>query len=51
MARRSYRSAQIINKLREAEVLLSQGMTVGEVARKIEVSSKPTSTGVKNMVG
>jgi len=29
MARRSYRPEQIINKLREAEVLLCQGSTVG----------------------
>ncbi len=31
MARRNYRPEQIIKKLREAEVLLSQGSTVGEV--------------------
>lgn len=38
MARRTYRPEQIINKLREAEVLLSQGPTVGETAsRKIGV--------------
>ncbi len=38
MARRSYRSEQIINKLREAEVLFCQGSTVGEAARKIGVT-------------
>ena len=38
MVRRSYTSEQIINKLWEAEILLSQGMTVGEAVRKIEVS-------------
>ena len=37
MARRSYTPERIINKLREAEVLLSQGSTVGEAARKIGV--------------
>jgi len=37
MTRRSYRPEQIINKVREAEVLLSQGATVGEAARKIGV--------------
>ncbi len=37
MARRSYRPDEIINKLREAEVLLCQGSTLGEAARKIEV--------------
>ncbi len=30
MARRSYRPEQINKKLREAEVLLSQGLTIGE---------------------
>ncbi len=40
MARRSYRPEQIINKLREAEVLLCQGSTVSEAARKIEVTEQ-----------
>jgi len=34
MARRSYTPERIINKLREAEVLLSQGAMVGEAARQ-----------------
>ena len=38
MARRSYRPEQIINKLREAEVLVSQGATIGEAVRKIGVT-------------
>ncbi len=40
MARRSYRPEQIIKKLREAEVLLSQGSTVSKAARKIEVTEQ-----------
>ena len=40
MTRRSYRPEQIIKKLREVEVLLSQGSTVGEAARKIEVTEQ-----------
>ena len=40
MARRSYRPEQIIKKLREAEVLLSQGENVGEAVRKIEVTEQ-----------
>jgi len=40
MARRSYRPAQIINKLRETEVLLSHRSTVGEAARKIGVTEQ-----------
>ncbi len=39
MARRSYRPGQIIKRLREAEVLLSQGSTVGEAARKIGITA------------
>ena len=38
MTKRSYRPEQIIKKLREAEVLLCQESTVGEAARKIEVT-------------
>ena len=38
MVRRSYTPERIINKLREAEILLSQGSTIGEAARKIGVT-------------
>ncbi len=37
MIKRVFKPEQIIGKLREAEVLLSQGLTVGEVARKLEI--------------
>ena len=40
MVRRSYTPERIINKLREAEVLLSQGSTVGEATRKIGVTEQ-----------
>ena len=40
MARRSYGPDEIIKKLREAEVLLSQGSSVGEAARKIGVTEQ-----------
>ncbi len=40
MARRSYTPERIINKLREAEVLLSQGETVGQATRKIGVAEQ-----------
>jgi putative transposase len=40
MSRRSYRPEEIINKLREAEVLLSQGSTVGEASKRIEVTEQ-----------
>jgi putative transposase len=38
MVRKKYTAEQIINKLREAEVLLSQGEPVALVTRKIGVS-------------
>jgi len=40
MARRSYTPERIINKLREVEILLSQGSTVGAAARKIGVTEQ-----------
>jgi len=38
MANKGFKPEQVINKLREAEVLLTQGATVGEVCRKIGVT-------------
>ncbi len=38
MARRIHTSAQIIHKLREAEVLLAQGQSVQQSARQIKDS-------------
>ena len=40
MGTKTYTAEQIINKLREAEVLLSQGDTVGEASRKIGVTEQ-----------
>ena len=40
MARKAFKPEQIINKLREAEVLLSQGSTVGKASRKIGVTEQ-----------
>jgi len=38
MVRKGYTPEQIINKLREAEILLSQGNTIGIICKKIGVS-------------
>jgi hypothetical protein len=35
MTKKTYTPEQIINKLREAEVHLSQGSSIGEASRKI----------------
>ena len=40
MAKKSHSSEQIINKLREAEILLNQGSTVSEASRKIGVTEQ-----------
>ncbi len=40
MTKRSHRPEQIINKLREAEVLLSQGSTIGEAARRLGITEQ-----------
>jgi putative transposase len=38
MVRKGYTPEQIINKLREAELLISQGNTIGIACRKIGIS-------------
>ena len=40
MSRKRFSVEQIINHLREAEVLLAQGKTVGEICRHIGVSEQ-----------
>ena len=40
MVKKSYTPEQIINKLREAEFLLSQGATTGEASKKIGVTEQ-----------
>ena len=40
MSRKRYATEQIIGMLREAEVLLSQGKTAGEVCRHLGVSEQ-----------
>ena len=40
MAKKRFSVEQIIGHLREAEILLSQGMTVGEICRRIGISEQ-----------
>ena len=40
MVKKGYTPEQIIGKLREAEVLLSQGLTVGEASRKLSITEQ-----------
>ena len=40
MSRKRFTAEDIINKLREAEILLGQGLSVEEMLRKVEVSGQ-----------
>ena len=40
MVRKGYTAEQVINKLREAEVLISQGATTAEASRKIGITEQ-----------
>ena len=40
MGRKHYTAEQIIGMLREAEVLQGQGMTIGEISRKLGISEQ-----------
>jgi transposase-like protein len=40
MVKKAFKPEQIIGKLREAEVLLSQGLTVGEASRKLVITEQ-----------
>jgi transposase-like protein len=40
MKKKGFSAEQIIGKLREAEVLLSQGSTVGEVSRRLGITEQ-----------
>ena len=40
MVKKTYLPEQIINKLREAEILLNQGATIAEASRKIGVTEQ-----------
>jgi DNA-binding transcriptional MerR regulator len=46
---RRYTPEQIITKLREVEVLQSQGMSIEEAARKLDIASQTYYRGAKNM--
>ena len=40
MSRKRFSAEQIVNKLREAEVLLAQGQTVREASRQLEITEQ-----------
>ena len=50
MGRKRYTVEQIIHKLREAEVELSQGKAVGHVVRKLGITEQTYTGGAGNTV-
>ena len=40
MARKRYSAEQIIGHLRQAEMLISEGKTIGEAARQLSISEQ-----------
>ena len=51
MAKKGYTPEQIINKLREAEILLNQGAAIAVVSKiKSGLATIPTIAGVKSTV-
>ena len=40
MVRETYKPEQIINKLREAEIHINQGITIAEASRKISITEQ-----------
>jgi hypothetical protein len=50
MKRKRFAPEKIIRMLREAEVSLPQGLTVGQVSRQLGISGKPITAGGNSMV-
>jgi len=46
MGRKHYKAEQVIGMLRQAEVLQGQGMTIGEVSRKLKPQAEHFRTDV-----
>jgi putative transposase len=49
MPRRRYSAEEIIGKLREVEVLVGRGGSLGEAIRSIGVTEQTYSAGARNM--
>ena len=51
MSRKNYKPEEIVAKLRQVDVLTSQGRTVAEAIRSISVSEVTYYRGARNMAG
>ena len=50
MAKRRHTAEQVIRKVREAEVILAQGLPLGKVVRELAITEQPYySIGSKNL--
>jgi len=49
MPKQGYTPGTIINKLREAEILISQGASMAAMTKRIGVSDSPIIAGEKSM--
>ncbi|MBI2832746.1 MAG: hypothetical protein HYX79_10870 [Chloroflexi bacterium] len=45
MAKKGYAPEQVINKLREAEILLNQGATIAVISKKTRIKRKDVKRG------
>jgi hypothetical protein len=50
MAKKGYTAEQTINKIRESEILLSQGVTIAVISKKIGVSTHTYYAGAENII-
>ncbi len=48
MPRKRFSAAEIVNKLREAEVLIAQDQSVAQVCKQIGLLTKPTTAGARS---
>ena len=51
MPKKGYTPEQIIHKLREAEILLSQGNTIGITVKRLALATSRITVGEKNTAG
>jgi len=51
MAEKIFRQDQIIGKMREAEALFREGLTVGEVSRRLVISEETCRLWQKQFAG
>ena len=51
MPQKKHKAEEIVAKLRQVDVLLSQGRPAGEAIRSISVTPSPTTAGARRSAG